>query len=154
MQGDLLSSRRAQLRDRGQLCHWTSDRLRWTDTDSWGHINHTLYPVFCDSGSHAFMLAYVHPHLPPGQSLMVARLTINYEAEAFYPNDIEIGTVPLAVGRSSFSLGHGLFVADQIVATAETVFVNLARETRRSVELPPVVRSLLVERVLPEPQPE
>jgi acyl-CoA thioester hydrolase len=51
--------------------------------------------------------------------------------------------VALSIGRSSFTLGHGLFRGESCVGTAETVMVLIDATTRRSTPLSEVLREHL-----------
>ncbi len=75
----------------------------------------------------------------------MARLTIDFHAELFYPGIIDIGTRVLRIGRSSFTVGQGVFNADLCAATAEIVCVQMDTETRRSAALSPAMVAWLEE---------
>jgi acyl-CoA thioester hydrolase len=56
---------------------------------------------------------------------------------------VEIGTVLRAIGRSSFTLAHGIFKDGACCATAEVVMVLFDETTRRSAPLTQALRDRL-----------
>ncbi len=120
---------------------WARDVLRYGDTDRQGHVNNAAFATFCETGRVSFLI----PLLPDGCSFVIARLILDYRAEILWPGEVDIGTMVLAVGRSSFTLGQGLFVADRCVASAESVLVLTDNTTRRSTPLPDHLRARLAE---------
>ena len=74
---------------------------------------------------------------------VIARQVLDFRGEILWPGSVDIGSGLLSIGRSSFTLGQGLFVGERCVATAETVIVLTDERTRRSTPLPDGVRSKL-----------
>lgn len=137
------------LTDRGHFPLWSRDVLRYGDTDRQGHVNNAAFATFCESGRVSFLCDPQAPLAPSGCSFVIARLILDYRGEIFWPGTVEIGTGVLSIGRSSFTLGQGLFVEDRCVATAETVIVMTSEATRRSTPLPEAVRARLSDLALP-----
>ncbi len=129
------------LAERARFPLWARDVLRYGDTDRQGHVNNAVFATFCETGRVQFLI----PLLPVGCSFVIARLILDYRAEIMWPGEVDIGTTVLAVGRSSFTLGQGLFVAERCVASAQSVMVLTDDETRRSTPLPEALRARLVE---------
>ena len=75
---------------------------------------------------------------------MIARLELDFRAELGWRDVVEIGTVVLGVGRSSFTLGQGLFADARCVATARSVLVLIDETTRRATPLPEGLRARLL----------
>lgn len=117
--------------------HWATDSLRLSDTDLLGHVNNTAYSVFCETGRVSFNAAVAPGMLPETCSLVVARVAINYRAETYFPGLVRTGTGVLSIGRTSFTLGQGLFFNDTCIATAEGVLVQIDKATRRPMPLVP-----------------
>ncbi len=127
---------------------WTQQTLRFADTDRLGHVNNAVFATFCESGRVAFFYDPSAPLVPPGCALVIARLILDFRAEMLWPGTVEIGTAVLGIGRSSFTLGQGIFKDGTCVATAETVLVLMDEATRRSTPLPEPVRDVLAARAL------
>ncbi len=136
---------------------WTRETLRFADTDRLGHVNNAAFATFCESGRVAFFYDPAALLVPAGCAIVIARLVLDFRAEMLWPGMVDVGTVPLKVGRSSFTLGQGLFKDGACVATAETVLVLLDETTRRSTPLREPLRSALTARLFrsdaAEPQP-
>jgi acyl-CoA thioester hydrolase len=75
-------------------------------------------------------------------------LLIDFRAELFWPGTVDIGTGVLKVGRSSFTLGQGLFSKGHLAAATEATIVMVDKETRRSTPLPLQTRDILQELML------
>ncbi len=136
------------LQNRESFSHFTQENIRFSDTDMVGHVNNTAYAVYCEAGRVHF-----------GRSLMadgdatfggvLARVEINIRAETHFPGTVEVGTGVVRVGRTSYTLGQGLFVNGKCVATAQGVLVNIDPETRRPVPLTDKARAVMTAHLLP-----
>ena len=126
---------------------WTYDKLRYGDTDRQGHVNNAVYSTFFETGRVAFLYDKDLALASPGCEFVVARLTIDFHAELFYPGIIDIGSRVLRIGRSSFTMGQGVFLGELCAATAEIVCVQMDTGTRRSAALSPAMLAWLEERL-------
>jgi len=114
----------------------TTAEIRYADTDRQGHVNNAVFATFSEIGRVAFLYDPGNPLAPEGASFVVARLTIDFHAELFWPGTVEIGTGVTRIGRSSFTLAQGLFNRGRRVASAEAVIVLFDKATRGSRPLP------------------
>ncbi|PKU24864.1 acyl-CoA thioesterase [Telmatospirillum siberiense] len=128
---------------------WSRDVLRYGDTDRQGHVNNAVFATFCESGRTAFLCDPAAPVAAAGNSFVIARLVLDFRAEILWPGEVDIGTGVLSLGRSSFTLGQGLYVGERCVATAQTVMVLIDDATRRSTPLPEALRAGLAFRAVP-----
>lgn len=131
------------LKDAGFHLHWTKDVVRYADTDRQGHVNNAVFATFFESGRVAILYSPTTPLAPDGGSFVIVHLSLDFSAEIRWPSEVSIGTTVLAIGRSSVTLGQGLFVDQQCVATAETVIVLTDDATRKSRPLPDDARAVL-----------
>jgi len=124
--------------------HWARDTLRYGDTDRQGHVNNAVFATFCETGRARLLLdSPVAAQMPASGAIVIARLTLDYRAEIIWPGEVEIGTVVLGLGRSSITLGTGVFKEGVCAATAEAVVVLTDTGTRRSMPLPDGLRESL-----------
>ena len=138
------------LRQRETFRIWAHDKLRFSDTDMVGHVNNTNFSVFCETGRVSFNRTAALQHVDRDRYMfLVARVAINMRGEIHFPGQVDIGTGVAAIGRSSFTLGQGLFVEDRNVATAEGVLVMVDRHSHRPAPLPAPLRDGLLEWLLP-----
>ena len=138
------------LTERSRYAVWTTDRLRLVDLDFQRHVNNVAYAAFCASGRHNFIEQHLHAHVGDTDLLSVATLTIDFLGEMRFPGEVETGTLVRRVGRTSFTLGQGLFKDGKCVGTSQAVMVLVDPVTRRPKPLPPGAVALL-ERFLEAP---
>jgi len=119
----------------GSYSHWASDTVRFSDQDAVGHVNNVAFAAYVETGRVAFGHG-LHPGGDAGSSFILAQLVIDYRAQAHYPGEIRIGTRLVAVGRTSFTLGHGVFKDDACIATARCVLVHTRGGVPSAVEGP------------------
>jgi acyl-CoA thioester hydrolase len=133
------------LTDRATFPLWTRDTARYRDTDRQGHLNNAVFATFLESGRVAFLVNPENPLAPSGCGFVIARLELDFRAEMHWGGEVEIGTVVLRVGRSSFLLGQGIFQDGGCTATARTTIVMMDETTRRSAPMPEELRARLMQ---------
>ena len=133
-----------QLTDRSVYRLWAKDIARFGDTDGLGHLNNATFSTFLETGRVSFLWNDGERLSPPGSVFVIARLELDYRAEMHWGGEVEIGTVVLSIGRTSFRLGQGIFQDGACTATAHTVIVLLDESTRRSTLLPEETRTKLL----------
>ena len=122
---------------------WTTDNIRYGDTDRLGHVNNAVFATFFESGRTSFF-AERNPALCTADTeFVIVRLEIDFRTELFFPGRVDIGTRVLAIGRSSFRLGQAVFNGDLCAATAACVMVLLDAESRKARPLSPTIRAWL-----------
>jgi acyl-CoA thioester hydrolase len=104
--------------------HWTADIVRFSDQNREGHINSVAVATYIESARVAFAADLRAGLADEDALLMLVRLAIDYLAEAHHPGAIDVGTRLLRVGRTSLTLGHGVFKDGRCIATAEAVLVR------------------------------
>ena len=110
----------------------TSDKIRYADTDRQGHVNNAVFSTLIETGRAEIVYDQTAPLAEPGTSFVIARLALDFRAEINWPGTVWIGTRVARIGRSSFTLQHGLFQDERCVATAEVVIVHVDDATRKS----------------------
>jgi acyl-CoA thioester hydrolase len=129
--------------ERSSYALWTSDDVRYADTDRQGHVNNAIYATFCETARVGFLYDGALDLHGPSASFAIVRLELDFRAELFYPATVAIGTRVLAVGQRSFRLGHGIFSGALCAATAECVMVLIDNATRKATALTPQARAWL-----------
>jgi len=132
-----------RLADRAAFSVWVREITRFGDTDALGHVNNATFATFTETARVLFLVNPEAPLKPPGCTFVIARLVLDFRAELQWNETVDIGTLALGIGRSSFTLGHGMFRGVTCVATAETVLVLIDETTRRSTPLPQSLRARL-----------
>jgi acyl-CoA thioester hydrolase len=112
------------LTDRATYTHWSSDKVRWGDQDGARHINNVAYAEYLENARAEMIIDRVIPHKAKGDNFTVRRVVIEYLGMGSYPGRIEVGTCVTDIGEASFTVGQGVFMGDQCLATGETVHVH------------------------------
>lgn len=108
---------------------WITDRIRYCDTDQAGHVNNVAYAAYAETGRLDLMHGVIRPQMPEGLRFIAASITVNYLRESHYPGEVRIGTGVARIGRTSITVGQGIFKDDLCVATALGTVVLLDGST-------------------------
>ena len=84
---------------------------RFADLDPNGHINNVAMAAVFEDARLRFLTAVGMPKNTDGARFMVANVTIDYLAQAYYPQGLECHVGVLPGGRSSWSLRQLLLQA-------------------------------------------
>ncbi len=128
---------------RGSYAHWRSEHIRYGDLDTNGHVNNIAFLVYSESGLVPFLAALGHPVDHRETPWMTARIEIDLRAQLHYPGEVDIGTRVLGLGRSSLTLGQGLFSGESCAATLRRVMVLVDRAAGGAREIPADLRARL-----------
>ncbi len=121
----------------------TYDKLRYGDTDRQGHVNNAVFVTLLETGRTSVLHQAEPALLKPGQSFVIAKLTLEFRAELFWPGTVEIGTCVKTIGRSSVTFAQGLFQSGKCAATAESVVVLVDNNTHRATPLDDATKARL-----------
>ncbi|MGF6413536.1 acyl-CoA thioesterase [Paraburkholderia sp. MM5482-R1] len=124
--------------------HWSTDTVRWSDTDQLGHVNHLAIGAYFETGRSRFVSEIEER----GQIFVTASLTIDFLRELHWPDPVTVGTAVLDVGKTSCKLIQGLFSDGICVAVAAVILVLIDGESRNPVEIPHPQRARMTERRL------
>jgi acyl-CoA thioester hydrolase len=98
-------------------------RLR--DSDGQNHLNNSAIAMLYSEARARIRRPWIDADsLSPGRKLVVARQSIAYLAEGFHPQDVQVGSAIVAIGRTSLSLGQGLFQSGACIGTCDIVLVH------------------------------
>ena len=126
-----------RLKDRAVFTAWTVDRVRYNDLDPNDHVNNNAINQFFEDGRVSFREQKL-----PGEAgstlagFVVVKFSAEYLAPVTYPGEVEVGSAILRVGRTSYTLGQGVFQGQTCIAIAEvvTVTVDPAAAKPRAIE--------------------
>jgi acyl-CoA thioester hydrolase len=120
--------------------------IRYSDLDPNEHVNHARYLIYLEEARLAFRRHLADElGLPDGLTWPIAELTIRYLRSASYPGTLTVELAPIHVGRTSFTLGYGIFDRAGCVAVALNRSVCVDRSTGQKVALPETVAIRLQE---------
>ena len=132
--------------------HWfqTTQRLRFSDIDTIGHLNNAVYATLFEAGR--VELFFKTGMMAQGRSIsfVLARLEIDFKHELSWPGDVLIETAVQRFGTKSVSFRQRLSRDGSVAAEAVTVLVMIDLASRRSVPVDGDVRERLAPWLLPD----
>jgi len=87
---------------------------RWKDLDAFGHINNAVYLSYIENAR--VQLFNLWNITFSGKSIMVVSAQIDYVAQLFHPESLDIGQKVTRVGTKSFDITSGLYKEDGTLA--------------------------------------
>jgi acyl-CoA thioester hydrolase len=118
--------------------------IRYADLDPNEHVNHARYLIYLEEARLAYRrLLDREIGLPEHVTWPIAELTIRYLRSAGYPGRLTVELAPVHVGRTSFTLGYGIFDLAGCVAVASNRSVCVDRSTGRPMPIPPSLAARL-----------
>lgn len=140
---------------RAEYRHFTTLTTRWSDNDSYHHLNNVVYYSLFDTAvNEALIRAGLLDVRNSATIGLVVETGCRYFEPLAFPDTVEAGILVSHIGRSSVRYEIGLFRQDGPSAAAQGHFVHVYvdRETNRPVDVPPDVRRFLEGLVNPEPR--
>jgi acyl-CoA thioester hydrolase len=112
---------------------------RWTDNDSYGHINNAVYSVLFDTALDTWLTS-----IGADGVRVLGMSTIVFLSELTHPSHLEIGISIGSLGTSSVQFSLALFSEgrDRPAAVAAWSDVFVDRSTHRPVPLPEALRTV------------
>lgn len=120
-----MADRLPDLTRAGAYRHWITDRIRFSDTDQAGHVNNVAYAAYAETGRLDMMHQVLWPPRQDGRRFIAASITVNFLRETHYPGEVRVGTGIARIGRTSLTVGQGIFKDDLCVASALGTVVHL-----------------------------
>lgn len=127
--------------------HVYSCRVRWSDVDSYGHVNNVKYFEYYQEARIA-CLSDLADGLPGnvGRGTVVARIDVDYLRPIMFRSEpFEIQTWVSRVGTSSYDLQAEIRDGDEVLSRAQAVVVAFDLQQQRSRPLTDVERERLHE---------
>ena len=113
---------------------------RFRDTDALGHINNASITTWFEEGRQP-VFEYFIPDLDPKKwNLILARIEVDYLAQASYKGEVLVKTVVAKIGNSSFQLYQEAYQSDTLVSKAKSSLVHFNYGTQKSERIPDDIR--------------
>lgn len=131
---------------RSEYRHFTTLTTRWSDNDSYHHLNNVIYYSLFDTAvNQALIRAGLLDVRHSATVGLVVETGCRYFAPLAFPDVLEAGLRVTHIGRSSVRYDIGLFKKDAPEPAAQGHFVHVYvdRETNRPVDVPRDVRRFL-----------
>ena len=131
---------------RAAFRHFVPVQTRWSDNDTYGHINNVVYYEYFDTAVNLWLVAngLLDIARSPIISLVVETGCTFFESAA-YPDALEAGLAVERLGTSSVTYATGMFRpgADAALCAGRFVHVTVDRATQRPVPIPDIMRERL-----------
>lgn len=121
----------------------TFDKLRYSDTDSQGHVNNAVFSTFLETGRVEILYNSGIPIATEDSSFVIASLKLDFIHEIKWPGQIDIGTGITKIGNSSIVIFQMLFQNEILTAKAETVIVQVNKKDGKSSALSQFAKDIL-----------
>lgn len=113
------------------------------DTDALGHINNTRLPAWFELARNDVFRLFV-PDLDPRKwPLIMAKLEVEFHAELFYGQEVEIRTWISRLGNSSFTVTQEARQNGVLANLGHTVLVHFDHQHKRAVPIEGELREAL-----------
>ena len=116
-------------------------RVRATDLNYAGHLgNEALLALVHEARAHYLLILNFNTLVGHGQTvgLALVDLIVNFKAEAFAHESLNVDCHIDEITQKSFRLFHRVHRSKQVIALVETGLVAFDYATRQAVPLPPV----------------
>ena len=108
---------------------------RFADTDALGHINNTVLPVWFEDARTPLFKIFT-PDLDPAKwQLIIAKIEVDFIAELFYTENVEICTYLEKIGNSSMVIIHEARQTGRLCAKGKAIMVHYDHQQKCSKPL-------------------
>ena len=121
---------------------FTTERVRFSDTDMVGHVNNVGHTALIETGRIAYAMELSGRVEVPFGRIMFVRLEVDFREDLYWPSHVDIGARIVGVGTSSFRIATGVFHEGACKTTAINVMVHLG-DDRRAARIPDDMRAVL-----------
>ncbi len=116
------------------------ERVRFRDLDALGHVNNAVIATYVEQARVEYLASLgvldTSVYDASEESMILARLEIDFRAPGQPAGEVEIGVRPGPVGTKSFELDYALEQDGRRIAEAGTVLVAYDYRRNRSVPVP------------------
>jgi acyl-CoA thioester hydrolase len=123
------------------------EHVRFRDLDAMGHINNAVFATYVEQARVEYLASLGvldrAVYAAGAESMILARLEIDFRAQGEPEVAMEIGVRPARVGTKSFDLEYRLEQDGRAIAEARTVLVAYDYDRSESVAVPEPWRDAL-----------
>ena len=132
---------------RSAFRHLDRQRVRWAEVDMQKIVFNGHYLTYVDTAVGSYWRALALPYQDTmqalGGDLFVRKATLEYHASAEYDDALEVGVRCAHIGNSSMRFVSGVFRGEDLLVSAELVYVYADPVARRAQAVPPALRGVL-----------
>ena len=120
--------------------------VRFRDLDALGHVNNAVFLTYLESARIAYWLELSGRSGLAGMDMILARVEIDYRAQAGYREQLDVGVRIAAVGQSSVTMELRVVAREpqRLIAESRNVLVFFDYDANRSRPIPDELRSRLM----------
>ena len=126
--------------DMASYRHWIRESIRFADLDPLAHVNNIAFATYYESARVRFFADNGVPVDDKEIFWMAVKISIEFKAQMNWPGHVDIGTTVVKMGRTSMTIGGGLFVDDKCTSTSECIMVCVDPATNRPTGIPESLR--------------
>ncbi|MDX2042743.1 MAG: thioesterase family protein [Acidobacteriota bacterium] len=134
---------------RDQFRYWKTIEVRWGDMDAQGHVNNTVYFVYCESARVELLrkIGYKGKQAGMVEGPSLVHASCDFKRQVIYPAKLDVGLRVDRISQRSFKIVYGIFFhgTDDLAATATSINAWANYAESRSVELPKDIQLALAE---------
>lgn len=123
-------------------------RVRWAEVDMQKIVFNAHYLMYLDTAIsdywRALALPYEQAMLELGGDLYVKKSSLEFHASARFDDQLEVGMRCSRIGNSSMTFEAGIFRCEQLLITAELIYVFADPSTQTSKPVPELLRQCLL----------
>ena len=112
-----------------------TENVRYGDLDPNQHVNNATYSTYFETGRVSLIRNPAFGLMPPGQSWVLAHLSIDFKAEVHWPGTVELGLAVSRLGRASVTYEQVVFYNGACAASALAITVLVDERTRKPTPL-------------------
>jgi acyl-CoA thioester hydrolase len=116
------------------------EHVRFRDLDAMGHINNAVFATYVEQARVEYLASLgvlrTAVYDTSEQSMILARLEIDFRAQGEPTGEVEIGVRAARVGTKSFELSYAIEQGGKRIADAGTVLVAYDYSRNESVPVP------------------
>lgn len=124
----------------------TPIQMRFSDADSFGHINNVAQQMYFDLGKtdlfkELWRLTSAAEQVPA----MIVSLNTDFYEQLFYGDEVAVETQIESIGNKSLRLVQRIVSGEKVYSLSRTVMVCYDRQTQQSVPAPDAWREYVME---------
>jgi acyl-CoA thioester hydrolase len=116
---------------------------RFAETDALGHINNATLPVWFEQSRTPIFRIFVPNLEVKAWNLILAKVEVEYHAELFYGEDVEIRTSIKKIGNSSLQVYQEAWQGGRLGASGTATMVHFDHAEKKSISIPERIREAL-----------
>jgi acyl-CoA thioester hydrolase len=116
---------------------------RFAETDALGHINNATLPVWFEQMRTPIFRIFVPDLSVKAWNLILAKVEVEYRAELFYGEEVEIRTSIKKLGNSSLQVYQEAWQGGRLGACGIATMVHFDHVEKKSMPIPSHIRDAL-----------